>query len=374
MESSELPAIGPVPRPEFQLLSLPINIRWEVTRRHPYYQGFWTSVRSSHHNTPLSNGQDEVFLRKVATGILRSIGVVGEPPDPKSPFSALGESQLNSAWQSGALQPLTLRGMAAILLVALSDETLATLGLLFAEASCDDTEDGHNRILSSLIALQEAKKPELDQYPDEPFVSINPAASTRQVNEAVGDLLKEWKARLGLSEQRNRADKYQTYLDVWDRREGWVNGRYDLSEEKILREIAKVNGESTSTVNNQYRRAFELIIGHPYSPDLWWRTMGIHKVVQSSFEMSAVSRRRPTVSPTRRPVPESQLGAELDAVNRQPTPSGNEYTYEELVWDVRDLVSKGKSDEEIMQSLGMQADDAECVKFIGWIRSRSSDE
>ncbi len=30
-----------VSRPPYQLRTLPLEYRWEATRRHPYYQAFW---------------------------------------------------------------------------------------------------------------------------------------------------------------------------------------------------------------------------------------------------------------------------------------------------------------------------------------------
>ena len=41
---SQLAAHGIVARPLFQLRSLPIRFRWEVTRRHPYYQVWWKAA------------------------------------------------------------------------------------------------------------------------------------------------------------------------------------------------------------------------------------------------------------------------------------------------------------------------------------------
>ena len=181
MESPGLPPTGPVPRLPFQLRSLPIGMRWEVTRRHPYYQAFWKPARAFHRNDPLSYGAAEPLLRVAAVASLRMIGVVGEPPDPKTPFSALGESNLNPAWLSGAVHPVSLRGMAAVLLASLSKDALSTLGLLFAEASCEDPEAGPARVLTSMMDLQASDKPDFDNYPDEPFVSINPAASVSQL-------------------------------------------------------------------------------------------------------------------------------------------------------------------------------------------------
>ena len=35
---------GIIPRPEGQLQDLPLRLRWEATRRHPYYLVFWLNA------------------------------------------------------------------------------------------------------------------------------------------------------------------------------------------------------------------------------------------------------------------------------------------------------------------------------------------
>lgn len=46
---------GLVPRPPFQLRSLPIEFRWEVTRRHPYYQAWWILAKRHYDSAPLES-------------------------------------------------------------------------------------------------------------------------------------------------------------------------------------------------------------------------------------------------------------------------------------------------------------------------------
>ena len=72
---------GIVCRPPFQLRSLPIRYRWEVTRRHPYYQLWWEPARAQHRNLPTEHPA-EIYLRQGAVTILATIGISGEPPDP----------------------------------------------------------------------------------------------------------------------------------------------------------------------------------------------------------------------------------------------------------------------------------------------------
>ena len=151
--SGNSPFVGLLPRPPFQLRSLPIPLRWEVTRRHPYNQSWWRSVRDYHRGEPISHPAERLF-QQVGITILGAIGVNGEPPDPATSLSDLGEADLQRAWLSGAVHPVTFRGLAAVLLTGLPKETLGTLGTLFLEASCEDPENGIPQVLSSLIQLQ----------------------------------------------------------------------------------------------------------------------------------------------------------------------------------------------------------------------------
>ena len=62
-------------RPEFHLDRLPLQFRWEVTRRHPVYLQIWP------------------------------IQVVGEPIDPAVSFEDLPEENASSLFFRDALQP-----------------------------------------------------------------------------------------------------------------------------------------------------------------------------------------------------------------------------------------------------------------------------
>ena len=127
-EVSPSDGVGIVPRPPFQLRSLPISTRWEVTRRHPYYQAWWKwtpscdSTDSEKTRTNLASA--ESLLRDAGAIILGAIGVSRTPPDPATEFEQLGAADLNAAWLSGVLHPTTMRGLAAILIASLSKETL----------------------------------------------------------------------------------------------------------------------------------------------------------------------------------------------------------------------------------------------------------
>ena len=302
------------------------------------------------------------------------IGVNGEPHDPSTPFSNLGESELNKAWLSGAVHPITLRGMAGLLLATLPKDTLGKLGSYFIEAACDDTDPQESNRRKSLFKLTSYECKKLDSYPAEPLVSVNPAASQRQISEAIKDLHAQWKNERELKEQRDRSDKYKTYLEVWDLREGFSkDGAYEISEEHTLSEIAKVVGSSISTVSNHYQSAFELIIGKPYSPELWWNTMGVFKFNEFNFEDSVVSQPRPRKSRTPRPVPESLLGAEIDFLNQVTQTDDYDLTYVELMAELKSFIGQGMSDEEIHEKLDVETENPVLIETLTWMRSRTSE-
>jgi DNA-binding CsgD family transcriptional regulator len=374
-EAKGLPPTGIIPRPPFQLRSLPIRYRWEVTRRHPYYQIWWKTARAHHRNEPVTHPA-ESLLRQAAIAILPVIGVTGEPPDPANEFAQLEADKLAPAWLSGAVHPITLRGMAAAVMAGLPKDTLAFLGMTFLEAACDDKEDELPCRYQAMLALVTSDKPGLETYPDEPFVSINPAASARQISEAVSALLKQWKKERDLTDRRDRADKYPDYLRVWDLREGWTGATYDRTAERKLKEIAHQFRLDVSTVNNHYRSAFELIVGYPYSPELWYRTFASLKLVELALQgPPRVSHRRPLKSPTRRPVPETVL-TKGDEVNRGDGPvssaaaTGGDQDVTEMIADIHALFKQGITDEEVAERLGLSR---EAIPAIAYLRERGEE-
>ena len=186
---------------------------------------------------------------------------------------------------------------------------------------------------------------------------MNPAASARQITEAVSELLKSWKSQRGLTEKRDRSDKYPDYLRVWDLREGWSGGAYDITREKKLKEVAIELGLELLTVNNHYRSAFELIIGQPYSPAMWFRVFGVNKFADLTGEgvQGPVTHRRPTVSPTPRPVPESVLGCvsgeghDVSPTTQVHAPNSAEVA--RLIEQIRELLPQEPDDARLAERL-----------------------
>ncbi|MEI8372315.1 MAG: hypothetical protein WCJ35_05685 [Planctomycetota bacterium] len=366
---------GVVARSSFQLRSLPIRYRWEVSRRHPYYQHWWRVAQAYYRNEPVRHPA-EPLLRQSAVVLLGMIGVSGEPPDPGTEFSDLEAAQLNAAWLSGAIHPVSLRGIAGLLIAMLPKETLGHVGQRLVEAGCDDLANALPRRVQAMLELNALDLPGLNSYADEPIVSVNPAASGRQITKAISDLLKQWKNERKLEEKRDRSDKYADYLRVWDLREGWTGEKYDLSREKKLKEVAIELGIELSTVNNHYRSAFEMIVGQPYLPDLWCRVFAVVKLMDLTGEnvVGRVTHHRPLISPTWRPIPESVLGCVSQKGDaRTPTAAivvPQEIDICAMVEQIRGLLGQEPDDQRLADRLNL---DHKVIPAIAYLRERNGE-
>jgi hypothetical protein len=106
----------------------------------------------------------------------------------------------------------------------------------------------------------------------------------RGIAHEVAAIVKAEKDRRGIEEQRPRPDLVDSYLQVWDLREGWCGGKYDGLQEKPLRIVAQQVGRPTKTVEAQYKQAFGLIVGTDYSPQEWLLKIGRHKQPWSKYK------------------------------------------------------------------------------------------
>src|SRR5262249_40279524 len=303
--------------------------------------------------------------------ILLAIGVRGEPPPPGADLESLGGSQLSSAWESGAVAPITLRGLIGMLLAALPPDRSARVGeLLLAHAAA--TTGPQERLYSSLQLLHNLKHPALECFPDAPLVGINVNAPQRMILQAMEEQVQQWKQERGLSEHRRRDDKLKDYLDAWDLREGWMVDHYDLSREKTLRQVAHDQGFPLSTAANRYRSAFRLIVGADYTPDRWLRVIASWKIAASQAPLSKAARvlRRPRRSPARQPVPGSRL---VDSPKEWLEKNGivrDEIAVTDLLLDLRHLIEAGRNDGEILEELELSRD---AIPLINYLRQRQVD-
>ncbi|MCE9551919.1 MAG: hypothetical protein K8T91_00875 [Planctomycetes bacterium] len=357
-----------VTRDPFQLRSLPLRFRWEFTRRHPYYQLAWQRAQPFYRGVAAPDELNQ-FFQLFAVMHLTAIGVSAEPPDPATAFENLDQINLNPAWLSGAVHPVSLRGLAGVLIAFLGKESLRSLSEVFQLAAREDTDERPPSKAEAHQSLLTLRHSDLDAFPEEPYVSINPAASERQIVDSIKQLLRQWKSERQLGERRERADSYDKYLEVFDLREAWRDGRYERSEEMTLREVAHEVGRSLSTVGKQYRRAFELLMGQSYSPAVWYRTFGLIKLSDLNSNVPGrVSQHRPFSSPVRRDVPESRLASSHDperpGLLESAIAMGGGAGVEGIVENILRLIASGNTDEQILQELNLEENATRAIVFL----------
>jgi hypothetical protein len=357
-----------VPRPTAVLLDLSVAHRWEVTRRHPYYLRFWELARA-HYERPAACAPGGPEWS--AALLLQAIGVGNAPPPPGDSAESLGALSLAPGWESGAVAPVTFRGLLGLIMSGLPPELLAQVGRFLAGGGTT-AGSGPEAQYTALSWLSQLKHPALEAFPPRPVVGVNISAPQRVIVEAVEYLVRGWKEQQGIPERRRREDKLDDYLAVWDLRESWTGDRYDTAGEQSLREISQHLQIPLSTAANRYRSAFRLIIGRDYSPSLWARVLGFLKVADrlERDQLPRRSLRRPWRDRQPRPVPESVLqppgaGAGAAGLLNTAGAGGDEVAYVELVLDVQDLIEQGRSNREIVAALEMNGPEAEgAVEFL----------
>jgi len=353
----EVPANGIISRPKAVLDSLPVDYRWEFTRRHPYYLLFWEPAHKYYQNP--NRTELERLLGQAAVTMLQAVGVTSDPIDPGSSPEELEFSAISKAWRKGALWPMTFRGLAGAMLMELPPESRSAIGQLLVQSAQAVTEPQQHqyRLFSEFSQLRD---PSLEKMPNAPIIGVNVNAPMKTILEALEQQVQVWKDLAGTTEHRRRDDKLPEYLKAWDLREGWEDDHYDIRKEKTLEEIAHELHESFPTITNRYKSAFRYLIGHEYRPALWARVMGAFKTSRFLYpdHVSRRTGRRPWKSPGLRVVPETTLGA-----GREPA-EGHGGTFLErtvivqdmcesadLVMDVHDLLAKGWTDEQIAEEL-----------------------
>lgn len=345
-----------IPRDPVQFLSLPLHLRWEVTRRNPYYYAWWKLARA-YRRQELTTEIDDLY-GQVAAAIMLQLGVTGEPPDPATSFESLGGDELNSAWRSGSVHPMTLGSLAATLIADLPGPTLEDLAKLFLSVSI--ARKSVISVVRALQALEDAGLDGLQNLPPRPIVAIDPFASEQKIVVALKELLDRCRQAAHIPNTRDRSNRFEEYLAVFDQREGWQNGKYNPESEQGFEEIARTTKKSLGTLGHQYGRAFELIVGRVYSRELWYQAFGPIKFCSPQTPRT----RRPLSSPNPIEVPFSRLadgdGEAIDVIGRGIPPT--DQTMMEIVLDIESLIQRGKSDDQIAAELEVDRALVECVR------------
>ncbi len=356
------------------LMRLPLQFRWEVTRRHPYFLHFWRAARTS----ALAVDPRVRRMNEAARMLLLAIGFTGEPIDPALDFENLDEQQLLGSWGDGAIAPLTI-GSCVCLLTLLPAPVRSAIGTFLVDTArgSDDVRDRFER----RRRLTELPVPELDQHSQFPMLSINLHAADRMILDAIRAQLRVWRRQLNVRSPRRHDALLNAYLRVWDLREGWTGSTYDVQREMRFREISSNLQVPLRTIANQFASAFQLIVGHRYTPELWARIFGpikLSSLFLQAGETPRVSGRRPLKSKTRRPVPESVLQPQERQENREnedATPfleaagaTRDDIEAVDLVMDIQALVARGLNDQQIVEKLELQSDTE--ARLVSYLRNR----
>jgi hypothetical protein len=362
----EQPQQDAVRRPPGQLHDYPVAVRWEVTRRHPYYLVFWSDALLYRQNI-LGDHPAQRLFRHAAALMLGAIGVTGEPVSPSTTAEELIGGNIDPAFLAGSVQSMTLRSVVAMLVNVLPPAERAVVGSLLltagdSEYAVPGDDDGRTaqkrKALDHLARIASAA---LDSCPEAPLFYVHLGASQRSIACDAEDQARRWKRRRGIAERRVHTDKLPLYLDVWDRREGWSGAGYDLSREHSFAAIAAKLRVSLSTVANRYRSAFQMVTGHPFKPELWWRLFGPLKYGELFGDPAAVlsaAVRHRLQTPVRRDVPDSVISPAVEQAHVSGTVErlsavggGSELT--DLLIDLEEMFERKLPDEEIARRLGL---------------------
>jgi hypothetical protein len=232
--------------------------RWELVRRHPYYLKCWRLAQRYHQYHLCGWGEGPKArdwpLAESCAGVLRGLGVRIDGPYIPDPARSWDQLQGGVSDRNGA-GPVSCRELALQLLAQLPDDVRKLIG----QALQQDTAIGASFAVNRIVA-DDLDKPLI--Y----MVMFAPSATEEVILAAVA------KAAEGAGKRprtRRRPDAIDEQLKVWDLREGWTGSGYDGRQEYMLRVVATRVGAQVDTVQERYRRAFQLIIGRPYCPDLW---------------------------------------------------------------------------------------------------------
>jgi hypothetical protein len=370
-------------RPSTQLHDYPIDVRWEVSRRHPYYLQFWELAALYRQNKLVGHPVEE-WLGKLAVIMLQAIGVQGEPISPETRAEVLRDGGYDPSFLTGTVQPITMRGIIVMLLSALPTHEQRIVSTLLSMASDDEHQveaDDERRTIQRSLAQAELLKlssKALDSVPDAPLFYVHLGASQRSIIRDLECQIRAWKKKLNVGTCKVHSEKLKTYLDVWDLREGWTGSGYDRSREASFADVTRqLKTGSISTTVNRYRSAFLMITGNEFSPALWWRLFGPLQFPEMSADsttvLSAPLRRR-FRSPVSQPVPESKVSPRTVDESR---PTGivqggatirDDIAWTDLVMDLKDLINRGLSDQEIAEKLELES-----PTIVATIRMRITD-
>jgi hypothetical protein len=360
-----------------RLMALPFKYRWEFARRHPVYLHTWQDAHLYRNN---QLPQDCSLWGFFACQLLSVLGVSGDPVDPALSAEEITaeDATTSPGCVIGPVQPMTVRRQLQMIINALPPAVLGTVGATFMAAGdssyreSDSPEaifDQKQRATQRMLQMQSA---ELDSFLDAPLYYIHVEAPIRAITDSVAAIANHWKSRRDVKDTRIHRDKFDDYLRVWDEREGWQDGKYDPAHVKTLRQIAKTRRQPMPTTVNHYRQAFRWIVGYDYTIERWAQLLSIFHSRGKDSALATLARRykRLVLQTEKAPVPETRLKSSREQRTHESgiVESGSAIRDKidavDYVIDIRELSSKGWSDERIAGELEVT------VEFIQMVRER----
>jgi hypothetical protein len=363
-EDQAVPRLDLLPRSPYVLQQLPLDYRWQFTRRHPYYLSLWQYARRDF----VPSAPDDPLFAEKAPLVLLLLGVTGDPPDPATP--TLSDGSTFAHWESGAVSRPTNFSLAYALVAGLSPSELSLLsGLLFETAKHADVDDRH---AYAFLHLARFGPDSLSSPTIAPFLAIDPQASLRAVNRAMPEFHREFQRYRPRSPERRRHDVLPEYLQVFDLREGWTGSDYDVSRELRFSVIAHELRTPISTAHDRYHAAFRYLTGHRYSFSNWFKVFRYRKIDFRPGGMAAPLRRfdRSTTESVTL-VSDTRLVRDAEAARPSESASvSSGMADDELYSDLMDLIRLGRSNEQIASEMDLREEPVWIERLLDYLRSR----
>jgi len=350
----------PLVRPTHVVRNLPLRYQWEFTRRHPAYivqsEMFW---RYRGATTDIDLKTREQMVRNTRVMLRFLLGVVADPPPAGKSFDEINDRfSISSHWLSGAIQPITMRSC-VIALLSLPDDTKQRVISVLT-----DSIGGVPEGIGAQVDLDGIRDEALDTIVDPSVIAISVHSPLSAVRDAVSELHRSERERLGIDDRRRRDDGLDDKLRVWDLREGWTSDGYDVNREQGFKDIATTITTSGSTAADRYYGAFELVTGHPYSFENWVRVFSAVKLFERvKAEVLRRRHRRDAVSS----IGDESILATTDAVVDESIPPdlspeliGADSA--SLMTGIQELLVGGHTDEQIREALDVKDD--KLVKYL----------
>lgn len=360
-----------VRRPVEVLRGLSLPHQWEVTRRHPYYLLSWQYARR--YMAQESANQEQRALDQVFAIVLHMIGAWREFPDPHTSARDFSVG-MQAGWLNGAIAPLSYGTLLGLLLQGLPERSRG-----FARSCVDvywkqETEDFVRMDLLHWVTVRSSE--DFDRHVPH-LINVNIQAPIDDILKSVEKMVGEWKRAAGAPSRRRRSDKVEDYLRVWDMREGWKEGCYDIEKEMTLKEIAKELRCAIPTVMNRYQSAFKLIVGHDYTPELWLRLIGAYKFCMLGAGRRSSRRPRSSRHPaSRRIIVATNIGTTFD-LHEQAVDSDEAHRPRidnalELLMRIQRLMKEGRSNEQIADEVDLVASRID-HRLVQWVREHEDE-